>query len=210
MTAVFDHSESTGSDRLVLLVIADRANDDGTGCYRGKDSIARMARVSRSTVTRSIANLVRLGELQVEHRDGRTSVYRITLNPAQIEHGAETDGAQDEPTTHVTGEPTPGSTVSRDPSSEPSEEPSAARAELPVDQRLVNAWWESFEPRPGQPYPAVLKIVRAALKLGWTPTQIHNGLRDCVPPLTAGMLDGKLRRRYGAGRLDPTDPSGLR
>ena len=79
MTAVFDHSQSRLADRLVLLVIADRSDDDGTGCYRGKESIARMARVDRATVTRAIQNLVALGELEVEHRHGRTSLYRIVL-----------------------------------------------------------------------------------------------------------------------------------
>src|SRR6186713_408890 len=79
MTAVFDRSEATGSDRLVLLVIADRSNDDGAGCFRGRESIARMARVSPATVTRSIARLEELGELVVERRAGFTSLYRITL-----------------------------------------------------------------------------------------------------------------------------------
>ncbi len=87
MTAVFDHSDSRLADRLILLVIADRADDDGTGCYRGKESIARMARVSRSTVTEAITRLTEMGELEVEHRPGRTSLYRVVLpgvgqNPA--------------------------------------------------------------------------------------------------------------------------------
>lgn len=86
MTAVFDYSQSTGSDRLVLLVIADRAHDDGTGCWRSKDSIARMARVSRTTVTESIKRLEALGELIVDRRPGTTSLYRVNLegvrNPA--------------------------------------------------------------------------------------------------------------------------------
>lgn len=96
MTAVFDHSQSRLADRLVLLVIADRSDDDGTGCYRGKESIARMAHVSRSTVTESLAALEALGELVIEHRAGRTSQYRVLLpgvgqNPAD----PEIEGGQD-------------------------------------------------------------------------------------------------------------------
>jgi hypothetical protein len=86
MTAVFDYSEARGSDRLVLLVIADRSDDDGTGCFRGKESIARMARVSRATVTAAIRRLQEIGELEVEQRPGRTSRYRVTVgrDPARF------------------------------------------------------------------------------------------------------------------------------
>lgn len=79
MTAVFDHSETRGSTRLVLLAIADRSHSDGTGCWRGKESLARMARVSRATVTDAIRTAEELGELIVERRDGATNVYRLVL-----------------------------------------------------------------------------------------------------------------------------------
>lgn len=79
MTRVFDYSQARLADRLVLLVIADRSDDDGTGCWRGRDSIARMAGVSQRQVTASIARLVELGELAVVERAGRTNLYRVTL-----------------------------------------------------------------------------------------------------------------------------------
>lgn len=129
MTAVFDHSESTGSDRLVLLVIADRSDDSGRGCWRGKESIAHMARVDRATVTRSIARLEALGELVVDRRPGRTSEYRISLpgvtdsedgparsvaNPAQIAPTPENGGRRNLRLHPAQDAPTPGAPVRRD------------------------------------------------------------------------------------------------
>lgn len=88
MTAVFDHSEARLADRLVLLVIADRSDDDGSGCFRGVRSIAHMARVDERTVRRAIANLEQLGELEVERRQGQSSLYRVTTpNPGQDVRG---------------------------------------------------------------------------------------------------------------------------
>ena len=107
MTAVFDHSEARGNDRLVLLVIADRSDDDGTGCWRGRESIAHMARIHPNTVTNAIRRLEELGELIVERRDGNTSAYQIVLpsvGPSQ-ELGGLTDGTltSSSPTTLTTG-----------------------------------------------------------------------------------------------------------
>ena len=79
MTAVFDHSQSRLADRLVLLVIADRAHDDGTGCYRSRESIAEMAGVSPRQVTESVRRLREMGELEVVARAGQSNLYRVTL-----------------------------------------------------------------------------------------------------------------------------------
>lgn len=63
LTWVFDHSEATLGDRLVMLVIADHARADGTGAWPSVETIAREAKVSERTVTRSFARLVELGEI---------------------------------------------------------------------------------------------------------------------------------------------------
>jgi hypothetical protein len=150
ISAVFEHSEATGTARLVLLAIADASDHHGAGCWRGKETIARMARTSRATVTRSITELEALGELVVDRRAGRTSTYQILLpgiatdggypqppaNPAQNE---PTNPAQNEPTPpevgsnraygRPTGAPTPGSPVSRDPCTYPSIDPRAETAD---------------------------------------------------------------------------------
>jgi len=82
-TAVFRHSQSKGSSRLVLLAMADEANDEGllTAYRRSHRHIAKKANIDERTVTRAVHDLESLGELQVlAAGNGRASTdYRITL-----------------------------------------------------------------------------------------------------------------------------------
>lgn len=77
--AVFEHSKTEGSVRLVLVVIADAANHEGGHAYPAIDTIARRARVCRRTVFRAIETAQEMGELVVESRAGRngTNVYSV-------------------------------------------------------------------------------------------------------------------------------------
>jgi hypothetical protein len=152
MTAVFDHSRARLADRLVLLVIADRSGDDGGGCWRGKESIARMAGISRSQVTNSIRRLRELGELETTERPGRTNEYRIVLPlPGQIlADSAPQPGQNLADTLEGSGLPV-GYTGSRDTSLDPSREPSTLALRPLVDvgsqslavKRVFAAWQES-------------------------------------------------------------------
>lgn len=63
MDAVFRLSEATGNDRLVLLAIADEANDDGCNAYPGIPLIAAKVRLPERTVRRCLDRLDELGEL---------------------------------------------------------------------------------------------------------------------------------------------------
>ena len=117
MTAVFDHSRSRLADRLVLLVIADRSDDDGTGCFRGRESIAHMAGVSVRQVTDSIRHLVELGELDVTTRSGKSHLYRVTLADSARVTPAESARPPSK------GCQTPGHTGTRDTSSDTSSYP---------------------------------------------------------------------------------------
>lgn len=85
MSWVFHHSRATGSDRLVLLAIADSANDHGSEAWPSIGRIAAKAGVDRRTVTRSLGRLIDMGELEkVRHggltaRGGVSNSYRITM-----------------------------------------------------------------------------------------------------------------------------------
>jgi hypothetical protein len=81
MTWVFDNSVSEGTDRLVLLAIADRANDDGTDAWPSLGWIAKKANVSERTVRRSIRNLESMGELRTRVRAGGPLNMREDLRP---------------------------------------------------------------------------------------------------------------------------------
>jgi DNA-binding transcriptional MocR family regulator len=66
--SVIKHSQATNSDRLVLLVIAARMGADGTGGFPALRTIAKEARLGRSTVWTSLRELERTGELVEEER----------------------------------------------------------------------------------------------------------------------------------------------
>ena len=79
---VLDTSQSKGTVRLVLLAIASFADPDGSGAYPSVKSLADCAGgVSVKTVRRSIAALVRMGELEVHFKKGPKGCnsYTVTL-----------------------------------------------------------------------------------------------------------------------------------
>lgn len=63
--AVLAHSKSHLSSRLVLLCIAEHANEFGTSSYPSLKTICREANLDRRGVCRAIADLERLGEILV-------------------------------------------------------------------------------------------------------------------------------------------------
>lgn len=63
---VWKHSQASGNDLLVLLAIADCANDEGENAYPKIDTVAAKTKLSRRTVQRAIQSLLELGELGVE------------------------------------------------------------------------------------------------------------------------------------------------
>lgn len=79
--AVLKHSKSTLSARLVMLVLADAAHDDGV-TWLGQKEIASKARISRSTVDRTVDELLALPELEqrkAQRGRRRINVYRLLL-----------------------------------------------------------------------------------------------------------------------------------
>lgn len=80
---VFDQSEATGNDRLILLALADEADDDGTNAYPSIERLARKARINRATTIRAIQRLEAAGELVVRrpetHGRGHHNTYVIVM-----------------------------------------------------------------------------------------------------------------------------------
>ena len=79
MTAVWDDGSLPRGDVLLMLALADHANDDGLSF----PSIARLARRTRSspsTVRRHLRSLQAEGRLVVDAREGTSNLYRIVLH----------------------------------------------------------------------------------------------------------------------------------
>lgn len=97
LTAAFQHSRAKGSARLVILAMADEANDEGllTAYRRSQSWIAHKANLDKSTVRRAIDTLEELGEVKVlAQGDGRTSSdYQLTL-PGLASPAGDDEGAQ--------------------------------------------------------------------------------------------------------------------
>lgn len=99
---VWEHSKAKGNDRLVLLCIADIANDQGEALShaRSQSFIQRKTKLSRTAVRDRIKSLVALGELEVVGQgSGRSQTgYRVLMR------GSES-GPLDAPTTAPESDP---------------------------------------------------------------------------------------------------------
>jgi hypothetical protein len=95
MTAVFEHSEATGADRLVILAIADAADNRGIA-YPLVETVAAMARVSIRAAQYAVRDLVESGELAVitAHGRGRRNVYVVLVGFSQEQREAALEAAR--------------------------------------------------------------------------------------------------------------------
>lgn len=76
--AVKMDSESEGTARLFLIMLADWADDYGI-CWPGIESVASDCRINERTVRRQIDHTEEMGELIVIRRRRATSVYILNL-----------------------------------------------------------------------------------------------------------------------------------
>jgi hypothetical protein len=79
---VLHHSKARLGDRLVLLVLADKANDDGTGAWPSVRTIAREARMSVRAVQYSLRRLELAGAIVSTGSSAHgTTVYAVLTTP---------------------------------------------------------------------------------------------------------------------------------
>jgi hypothetical protein len=77
---VWARSESRNGARLVMLALADRADDNGH-CWPSIEDLAERTRLSPRAVQKGIATLVKDGELKVENGGGRHRSNRYQIIP---------------------------------------------------------------------------------------------------------------------------------
>lgn len=90
MNLVWQNSTSKGAELLLLLAIADNANEDGYA-FPGITYLSHKCRMSERHVKRMISELVKTGELEVI-KVGRRNEYRIHIGDklALVESGKGT------------------------------------------------------------------------------------------------------------------------
>lgn len=86
MAWVFAESDATGNDRLVLLAIADEADDDGTKAFPSIDRLAAKCRIPTRTVRRCLVRLEEAESLRVVRPEqkgrGHHNVYTVLMPEA--------------------------------------------------------------------------------------------------------------------------------
>jgi DNA-binding Lrp family transcriptional regulator len=80
---VWANSRAANGALLVLLAIADEADDQGNA-EMSMTEIARKARMSESTARRGVRELEALGELSVDMRSGVRTVYVVAATPVNM------------------------------------------------------------------------------------------------------------------------------
>lgn len=78
MSLVWEHSQQSGSSLLVLLALADFADDDGY-CYPSVARLAKKARLSERATQYALRDLEEAGELSVERGGGRRKANRYKV-----------------------------------------------------------------------------------------------------------------------------------
>ena len=126
--AVLQNSSHTGSDLLLMIVLADAADRDKGTCYPGRATLARLMRMSERNVQRCIKTVVDSGEVSVATQGSHLGTNLYRLNPALLQGGDKMSGGDK---LGSQGE-TP---ASHKPSVEPSDKkkPRARASQLPQD-----------------------------------------------------------------------------
>jgi len=89
ITRVWEHSKQSSTDLLLLLAMADHADDDGV-CWPGIPRLAAKTRTSERQTIRNVEKLAQSGEIFLSRQCGRghSNLYFITvgLAPDEIIH----------------------------------------------------------------------------------------------------------------------------
>lgn len=214
---VWSRSESRNGARLVMLALADRADDNGFAWPSIEDLMER-TKLSRRAVQKGIAALVDDGELKVDNGGGRHRSNRYQIVPKQCTYDGVTheepctsDAVLPQETAHSAQETAHSATETAhsatrnsvqsapEPSVEPSREPSGnqlqqgARDDLPQDVREDDA---------AARYPEWLTELMDAMSLaginlpwkflGDDMARIHNDIKRLgIPLMVTDAVDAK-------------------
>jgi hypothetical protein len=107
MTAVWKHSDAKGTDLLLLLALADNADDEGF-CFPSYPYLAAKTRMSDRTVRRRISELCDTDELSLvaSGRAGRSNEYMVNIHALREkpDHTPKRGGQNDRVAERSTGQ----------------------------------------------------------------------------------------------------------
>lgn len=205
---VWARSESRNGARLVMLALADRADDNGFA-WPSVDDLAERTKLSPRAVQKAILCLVEIGELEVENGGGRhrSNRYRIlpkprTLDGVTDEKPRTYDGVSDSETPNSAPETpnfetetpnnTPGNPVQSSPEPlEPPEEPSGNHPPVSPKDELLDSWWTTYGSRTAQTKRTIRRAIADALTNGIDRAELRAALTrlgETSKPVTGGTL----------------------
>lgn len=103
MSEVWEHASVTQGTLLVLLALADSADEKTRQCWPAVSSLASKARLSDRQVQRCISELVEAGMVEVQPNAGRSGSNLFRVSEVTKWRGDKMSGGD----THVTGGVTP-------------------------------------------------------------------------------------------------------
>ena len=106
MNRVWANSVNKGSVLLLLLAVADYAQDDGTGCFAGVETLAEKTRMSARNVQYLIEKAEKSGELSVDRRASKYGTNEYTLHIGHAKFAPPTSGGDTKPTSGLDTKPT--------------------------------------------------------------------------------------------------------
>lgn len=210
---VWGRSESRNGARLVMLALADRADDNGCA-WPSHEDLAERTRLTARAVRKCIAELVELGELKVESGGGRHRVnkYWIIPKPGTLDRvtdgkpgtldrvsDPETRNSATETRNSATGNPELTVSNTEQSSAQPFKNhqenrqgtnPPRASQTHPADA-LLTKWWEQYGHTTAQGKNAVRRAIGDALSNGVTSDELWQALDRLgalSKPVTGGTL----------------------
>jgi hypothetical protein len=150
-------------EKLVLLALADQANDAGTQCWPSVETIAHRSGQGVRTVRRALASLENAGHLTRQHREGTSTQYRV--HPCQNGSPAKSAPLPKTTVTPANLAPKPPRTINND----LAKAKSTARPKVPRPEEVCEAVWLDFTRQRKKPITdtALRGIKREAAKAGW-------------------------------------------
>ena len=80
MSMVFDNQELSSTEKLVMLALADHANDEGKSIYPSQDRLAMKTGLSRETINRHVKRLIQKGIIRkIGYRGDRANVLEVEI-----------------------------------------------------------------------------------------------------------------------------------
>jgi len=174
MSQVWDATARTTSHKLVLLALADHADDDGR-CWPSLERVAAKCGIQVRAVQKRIRDLQHDGQVQVVNRPGRSNMYLITPVPQDTPVLKDTPVPQDTTTPVLKDTPPLSSRTPRtikEPSVEPPNKQRPVRTDADVHTADVHAhefetWWTAYPRKIGK------GRARTAYRQALTKTSAH-------------------------------------